>query len=191
MVQRQRLPISPLRGMYLESASKGSLVFRLPPYNPSGERMVAIYWNPSSFCFAIFPFHFPLEFLGLAWELHGEILWAGRMLKRHARPCMNLFGMNRWFRVVPQGRDVSFPFILFGDLRNLFLENFLWRFWDVSLWDLLGDVCMNRSCTFSFDSPPKYVSKGAQFWGFRCLRVRGILGGNPSIPLDLTSFGGP
>jgi hypothetical protein len=28
--------------------------------------MAAISWNPSSFCFAILPFHFPLEFLGLA-----------------------------------------------------------------------------------------------------------------------------
>jgi hypothetical protein len=44
----------------------GSFAFRLPPYNPSGERMAAISWNPSSFYFAIFLFHFPLEFLGLA-----------------------------------------------------------------------------------------------------------------------------
>jgi hypothetical protein len=34
------------------------------------------------------------------------------------------------------------------------------------------------------------VSKGAQFWGFRCSRVRGVLGGISSIPLDLASFGG-
>jgi hypothetical protein len=74
MVQRQRLPNSPLWGMYPELARKSSLVFQLPPYNPSGERMAAISWNPNSFCFAIFPFHFPLEFLGQAWELHGEIL---------------------------------------------------------------------------------------------------------------------
>jgi hypothetical protein len=47
-------------------ASKGILGFRLPPYNPSGERMAAISWNPSSFCFAIFLLLFPLEFLGLA-----------------------------------------------------------------------------------------------------------------------------
>jgi hypothetical protein len=31
---------------------RGSFVFRLPPYNPSGERMAAISWNPSSFRFA-------------------------------------------------------------------------------------------------------------------------------------------
>ena len=35
------------------------------------------------------------------------------------------------------------------------------------------------------------MSKGAQFWGFLGPRVRGVLGGNPSIPLDLASFGGP
>jgi hypothetical protein len=35
------------------------------------------------------------------------------------------------------------------------------------------------------------VSKGARFWSFLLSRVRGILGGISSIPLDLTSFGGP
>jgi hypothetical protein len=54
-----------LRGMYPYLSSKGSLVFRLPPYNPRGERMVATSLN-SSFSFPIFSFHFPLEFLGLA-----------------------------------------------------------------------------------------------------------------------------
>jgi hypothetical protein len=34
------------------------------------------------------------------------------------------------------------------------------------------------------------VSKGARFWGFRCSRVRGALGGTSSIPLDLASFSG-
>jgi hypothetical protein len=46
-------------------------------------------------------------------------------------------------------------------------------------------------CSFPSDSPPKSVSKGAQFWGFRCSRVRSVLGGISSIPLDLASFGGP
>jgi hypothetical protein len=45
--------------------------------------------------------------------------------------------------------------------------------------------------SFPFESPPKSVSKGARFWGFLRFRVRGILGGNPSIPLDLAIFGGP
>jgi hypothetical protein len=34
------------------------------------------------------------------------------------------------------------------------------------------------------------MSKGARFWGFRCSRVAGVLGGISSIPLDLASFGG-
>jgi hypothetical protein len=34
------------------------------------------------------------------------------------------------------------------------------------------------------NAPPKSMSKGAQFWGFRCSRVRGVLGGISSIPLD-------
>jgi hypothetical protein len=40
------------------------------------------------------------------------------------------------------------------------------------------------------DSPPKSVSKGAQFWGFPCSRVCGALGGISSIPPFWTSFGG-
>jgi hypothetical protein len=35
------------------------------------------------------------------------------------------------------------------------------------------------------------MSKGALFWGFRCSRVRGVLGGISLIPLDLASFGEP
>jgi hypothetical protein len=33
------------------------------------------------------------------------------------------------------------------------------------------------------------MSKGARFWSFQRFRVRGILGGNPSINLDLAGFG--
>jgi hypothetical protein len=44
---------------------------------------------------------------------------------------------------------------------------------------------------FPFDTSPKSVGKGARFWGFRCSRVWCVLVGNPSIPLDSTSFGGP
>jgi hypothetical protein len=44
--------------------------------------------------------------------------------------------------------------------------------------------------SFPFDYPPKSVSKGARFWGFLSSRVRGVLGGISSIPLDLASFGG-
>jgi hypothetical protein len=38
---------------------RSSFVFQMPPYNPSGERMTAISWNPSSFPFVIFPSYFP------------------------------------------------------------------------------------------------------------------------------------
>jgi hypothetical protein len=40
-------------------ASKGILDIRLAPYNPSGERMAANSWNPSSFGFPIFHSYFP------------------------------------------------------------------------------------------------------------------------------------
>jgi hypothetical protein len=92
--------------------------------------------------------------------------------------------------VVPQGLDVLFPFILCGDFRSSLLVDFLECFRDLSLGDLVGDVCVNPSWFFPFDSPPKSVSKGARFWGFRCFRVRGAFGGISSISLDLASFGG-
>jgi hypothetical protein len=50
------------------------------------------------------------------------------MIRRKARPCINLFGMYRRFDVVPQGSDVSFPFVLFGDFWSPFLAIFLERF---------------------------------------------------------------
>jgi hypothetical protein len=50
----------------------------------------------------------------------------------------------------------------------------------------VGTLCGSLGC----DSPPKSVSQGARFWGFRCSRVRGVLGGISSIPLDLAGFGG-
>jgi hypothetical protein len=45
--------------------------------------------------------------------------------------------------------------------------------------------------SFPFDSPPESVSKGTWFWGFLLSRVRDVLGGISSIPLDLASFCGP
>jgi hypothetical protein len=98
--------------------------------------------------------------------------------------------MYRWFCVVPQGLDVLFPFIflvIFGAFSWRFswsdFEAFLFGiWWGMYPWTLHG--------SFPFDSPPKYGSKGAQFWGFWCSRVRGVIGGISSIPLDLASFGG-
>jgi hypothetical protein len=51
--------------------------------------------------------------------------------------------------VVPQGLDVLFPFVLFGDFWSLFLAIFLEQFQGLSLWDLVGDVCMSPSWFFS------------------------------------------
>jgi hypothetical protein len=51
--------------------------------------------------------------------------------------------------MVPQGLDVLFPFVLFGDFQSHFLAIFLELFQDLSLWDLVGDVCMNPSWYFS------------------------------------------
>jgi hypothetical protein len=52
-------------------ARKGILVYRLPPYNPSGERMVAIFWNHSSFVLIfslpIFPWYFHRTSLRVSW----------------------------------------------------------------------------------------------------------------------------
>jgi hypothetical protein len=60
---------------------------------------------------------------------------------------------------------------------------------------LLGIWCGMHASTlhgsFPFDSPPKSASKGARFWGFLGSRVRCVLSGISSIPLDLASFGGP
>jgi hypothetical protein len=51
--------------------------------------------------------------------------------------------------VVPQGLDVLFPFVLFGDFQNLFLAIFLEWFQGLSLGDLVGDLCLNPSWFFS------------------------------------------
>jgi hypothetical protein len=66
MVQRQSFLKGPSGVCILVLGLRGSFVYRLPPYNPSGERMVVISWNSSSFGFPIFLFLCPLEFLGLA-----------------------------------------------------------------------------------------------------------------------------
>jgi hypothetical protein len=52
----KKFPKVPLGACILVLGFRGSFIFRLPPYNPSGERMAAISWYPSLFCFAIFLF---------------------------------------------------------------------------------------------------------------------------------------
>jgi hypothetical protein len=60
--------------------------------------------------------------------------------------------------VVPQGLVVLFPFVFGGDFRRPLLVDFLVHFLDLALGDLVGDVCVNPSWFFPFDSPPKSVS---------------------------------
>jgi hypothetical protein len=84
---------------------------------------------------------------------------------------------------------VLFPIVLGSDFRSPLLVVFLVCFWDLALGILWGKYVGTLRGSFAFDSPPKSVSLGAQFWGFRCFRVRGVLGIS-SIPLDLGRFGG-
>jgi hypothetical protein len=78
--------------------------------------------------------------------------------------------------VVPQGLLDFFPVFRFGEFQSLFLAILMERFRDLSLGDLVGDICLSPSWFFPFDSPPKYVNKGARFGGFRCPRVSVVLG---------------
>jgi hypothetical protein len=70
------------------------------------------------------------------------------MIGRQARPCMNLCCMYRRFGVVPQGLDVLFPVVLGGDFRSPLLVFSLGCFRDLSLGDLMGDICGNPSWFF-------------------------------------------
>jgi hypothetical protein len=60
--------------------------------------------------------------------------------------------------MVPQGLVVLFLFVLGGDFQSPLLVDFLVYFQDLALGDLVGDVCVNPSRIFPFDSPPKSVS---------------------------------
>jgi hypothetical protein len=53
---------------------------------------------------------------------------------------------------------VLFPFVLSGDFWSPLLVDFLVCFRDLSLGDLVRDVCVNPSRFFSFWFPPKFVS---------------------------------
>jgi hypothetical protein len=48
---------------------------------------------------------------------------------------------------------VLFPFVLGGDFRSPLLVVFLVYFWDLSLGDLVGDVCVNPPWFFFFLIP--------------------------------------
>jgi hypothetical protein len=56
--------------------------------------------------------------------------------------------MYRWFGVVRQGLDVLFPVVLGGDFQSPVLVISLGCFRDLSLGDLMGEICGNPSWFF-------------------------------------------
>jgi hypothetical protein len=92
-----------------------------------------------------------------------------------------------WFLKAWMCCSHSFFLVIFGALSWWFSWSDFGTFllgiwWGMYAWTLRGSS--------PFDSPPKSVRRGARFWGFQCSRVRGVLGGISSIPLDFASFGG-
>jgi hypothetical protein len=65
------------------------------------------------------------------------------MIGWQARPCKNLC-----CGVVRQGLDVLFPVVLGGDFRSPLLVTSLGCFRDLSLGDLMGEICGNPSWFF-------------------------------------------
>jgi hypothetical protein len=71
-----------------------------------------------------------------------------------------------------------FPVVLGGDSRCSLLVIFSGRFRDLTLGDLMWEICGNPSWfSLGCDSPSKSVSQGARFWWFRVSRVGGALEG--------------
>jgi hypothetical protein len=166
MVLWRQFPKVPLVGVYPSLGLRGNLVFRLPPYNPSGEWMAAISCNPSSFAFLFSVPIFLRISIGLAWELHSEILWEGWMIGRQARPCMNLLGMYRWFSVVPQGFVVLFLVVLGGDFRSPLLVVFSVCFRDLALGNLMGKIHVNPLWFFCLWFPSQIHKLRGSILGF-------------------------
>jgi hypothetical protein len=73
--------------------------------------------------------------------------------------------------------DVFSRVVLGGDFRSPLLVISLGCFRDLSLGDLMGEICGNPSWFFGLRFPPKSVSKGARFWGFPGSRVEVFLAG--------------
>jgi hypothetical protein len=71
--------------------------------------------------------------------------------------------------VVPQGLDVVFPIVLCDDFRSPLLVDFLECFRDLSLWDLVGYVCVNPSWFFSLCFPSQIREKRGFILGFSVL----------------------
>jgi hypothetical protein len=72
---------------------------------------------------------------------------------------------------------VLFPFVIGGDFRSPLLVDFLVRFRDLALGDLVGDVCMNLRGSFPFDPLPNLCVKGLDFGVFGALGLEEFLAG--------------
>jgi hypothetical protein len=77
--------------------------------------------------------------------------------------------------VIPQGLDVLFPFVPFGDFRSPFLAIFLERFRGLSLWDLVGGVCMSFMVLFPLIPLPNPRAKELDFGVFGVLGLEEFL----------------
>jgi hypothetical protein len=66
---------------------------------------------------------------------------------------MNLFVMYRRFGVVPQGLDVLFQFVFFGDFRSLFIGDFLGDISRPFSWGFVGG-CMHEPFVVLFPLIP-------------------------------------
>jgi hypothetical protein len=73
--------------------------------------------------------------------------------------------------------DVLFPVVLGGDFRSPLLVISLGCFRDLSLGDLMGEICGNPRGSLGCDSPPKSVSKGLDFGVFQVLGLEVLLAG--------------
>jgi hypothetical protein len=120
--------------------------------------------EPYLICFPIFVLIF-FSFPKTSLRASCEILREGWMYGWQARSCMNLYGMYRWFGVVPQVLVLPFPssfLVIFGDLYC----------------DFRGGVLRTCSCK---------ILVGCHVWGPCASLVHDFA---PRIPLNRTRFGG-
>jgi hypothetical protein len=68
--------------------------------------------------------------------------------------------------MVPQGLDVLFPVVLGGDFRSPLLVISLGCFWDLSLGDLMGEICGNPSWFFGLRFPSQIRELRGSILGF-------------------------
>jgi hypothetical protein len=111
--------------------------------------------------------------IGLAWELHGEILWEGRMSGRKQDLVWTFHCIYRWFGVVPQGLIVFLPFsvlMISGAFSWIFrgedLRAFLWGI-------LVGCHVWGPCASLLGDLDPTNPLKRLRFRCFRWFRSMG------------------